>query len=123
MVRVQGCDPPLQSQHPFVLKTPTRYQGTFEEVEITEGSGNANRFGREACFLAHYGNRLAGLLREERLLATGVDEGRYVNVTKYLESPEGGSEKIEGVFSKQNLELDAALQKLNWLSTDDASAG
>ena len=99
------------------MKKPTRYQGTFEEVKIVEGTGNAGRFGREARFLAHYGHRLAGLLREERLLATGVDEGRYVNVTKYNEilSKDGEDRpEIEGIFSKQNLELDAAMKLLNW---------
>jgi len=95
------------------LKKHTRYQGTFHDVEITEGSGNARRFGREAKFLSHYGARLATLLREENLTVASVDEGVYVNAVAY---PKGVKEsrEISGIFSKRNLEMEEALDAIDW---------
>lgn len=96
------------------MKKPTQYKGTFTEVEITEGTGNAKRFGREAKFLAHYGARLAQLLREEELLAVGVDEGVYVNAVAFPDGLNHMDTPLKGVFSKSNLEIDEALKLLNW---------
>ncbi len=96
------------------MKTHTRYQGDFKKVEITEGTGNASRFGREAKFLGHYGSRLADLLREDGLRAASVDEGVYVNAVAYPEGVADGHDSIRGIFSKKNLEIEDALMQLQW---------
>ncbi len=100
------------------MKKPTRYEGTYRRVEVTEGTGNADRFGREAQFLSHYGVRLAKLLREDDLKVASVDEGIYVNAISYPEGATEGKNLIKGIFSKKNLEMADALQALDWQKTD-----
>jgi len=96
------------------LKKHTRYQGTFKDIEITEGTGNHRRFGREAKFLGHYGVRLARLLREDDLRVASVDEGVYVNAVAYPGGLSKGGQKVSGIFSKSNLEMEEALKELKW---------
>ena len=82
-------------------------------MEITEGTGNAGRFGREAQFLSYYGGKLAHLLREGELQSAAVDEGRYVNAVSYDQPAPEEEALIHGIFAKQNLELPEAITDLH----------
>ena len=90
------------------------FQKAFGDTTVIEGDGDAEYFENEAQFLAYYGSRLVTLLRETDLKGAAMEESTQLCAAGYPDGYSAGGGQLRGLVSESNMNLDDALDELDW---------
>jgi len=92
----------------------TYYQGRLGKPPIVQGEGDAAHLETEAAFLGHHGWQIAQIFHEEDLRAAAINDGTTFNAVGFPDGFGYGNEKICGLLSQSNTDMEGTLQELDW---------
>ena len=94
----------------------TYYQKAFDETKVVSGEGDPEHFENEAGFLSFYAEKLVGLLRESDVRVAVVEESSQLVAVGFPEGLVQGGGQLQGIMSDACMDLDKALEELDWRS-------